>query len=82
MLLENFRRLIPEPKDDFCFSIDAISVTMGARTLKADYTIELAQDLAQFHGAGAVEELSKILRDEILSEVTQEVRKHYDWINK
>ncbi len=55
------------------FSIEKLSVTAGSRALKADYTIELAQDLKAIHGLEAETELSNILSAEILAEINREI---------
>lgn len=61
--------VIPE----MAFSIEKVSVTAKSRTLKAEYTIELAQDLKAIHGLNAETELSSILTTEILAEINREV---------
>lgn len=55
------------------FSIDKVTVTANTRALKAEYTIELAQDLKAVHGLDAETELSNILSQEILFEMNREV---------
>ena len=55
------------------FSIEKISVTAKSRALKADYSIELAQDLRAIHGLDAESELANILSSEILAEINREV---------
>jgi len=55
------------------FSIDKVSVTAVSRALKAEYTIELAQDLKAVHGLDAETELANILQSEILAEINREV---------
>ena len=55
------------------FSIDKVTVTAGTRALKADYSLELAQDLKAVHGLDAEAELSNILAAEILAEINREV---------
>lgn len=55
------------------FSIEKISVTAKSRALKAEYTMELAQDLKAIHGLDAETELSNILSAEILAEINREV---------
>lgn len=55
------------------FSIEKVTVTAGSRALKAEYTIELAQDLKAIHGLDAETELSNILSAEILAEINREV---------
>tara|TARA_A100001388_G_scaffold33699_1_gene21541 strand:- start:2604 stop:3908 length:1305 start_codon:yes stop_codon:yes gene_type:complete len=55
------------------FSIEKHSVTARSRALKAEYSMELAQDLKAIHGLDAETELSNILSSEILSEINREV---------
>jgi hypothetical protein len=55
------------------FSIEKVSVTAVSRALKAEYTMELAQDLKAVHGLDAETELSNILSAEILAEINREV---------
>ena len=55
------------------FTIDRASVVAKTRALKAEYTIELAQDLKAIHGLDAETELSNILSTEILAEINREV---------
>ena len=55
------------------FTIDRSSVVAKTRALKAEYTIELAQDLKAIHGLDAETELSNILSTEILAEINREV---------
>ena len=55
------------------FSIEKTSVVAKTRALKAEYSIELAQDLKAVHGLDAEGELSNILSTEILSEINREV---------
>ena len=55
------------------FSIERTSVTAKTRALKAEYTVELAQDLKAVHGLDAEGELSTILSSEILGEINREV---------
>jgi len=55
------------------FTIDRVSVVAGTRALKAEYTLELAQDLKAIHGLDAEAELSNILSTEILAEINREV---------
>lgn len=55
------------------FSIEKTTVTAKSRALKADYSIELAQDLKAIHGLDAESELSNILAQEILAEINREV---------
>jgi len=58
---------------EMSFSIDKVSVTAVSRALKAEYTMELAQDLKAVHGLDAEQELSNILSSEILAEINREV---------
>jgi hypothetical protein len=55
------------------FSIEKVTVTAESRALKAEYTLELAQDLKAIHGLDAETELSNILSAELLSEINREV---------
>ena len=55
------------------FSIEKIAVTAKSRALKAEYSIELAQDLRAIHGLDAESELANILSSEILAEINREV---------
>jgi len=55
------------------FAIDKVTVTAKSRALKAEYTMELAQDLKAVHGLDAETELSNILSAEILAEINREV---------
>jgi hypothetical protein len=54
-------------------TIDKVTVTANTRALKAEYSLELAQDLKAIHGLDAETELSNILSTEILSEINREV---------
>ena len=55
------------------FSIEKLAVTAKTRALKAEYTMELAQDLKAIHGLDAETELSNILSSEIMAEINREV---------
>jgi len=55
------------------FTIEKATVTAKSRALKAEYTIELAQDLKAIHGLDAEAELANILSVEILAEINREV---------
>ena len=55
------------------FSIEKVTVTAASRALKAEYSLELAQDLKAIHGLDAETELSNILSTEILAEINREV---------
>jgi len=59
--------------NEMAFSIEKTSVTAKTRALKAEYTVELAQDLKSVHGLDAEGELSNILSTEILAEINREV---------
>ena len=59
--------------NQMAFSIDKVTVTAKTRALKAEYTIELAQDLKAIHGLDAETELSTILSAEILAEINREI---------
>jgi len=58
---------------EMAFSIEKTSVTAKTRALKAQYTMELAQDLKAIHGLDAESELANILSAEILAEINREV---------
>ena len=58
---------------EMAFSIEKTTVTAKSRALKAEYTMELAQDLKAIHGLDAETELSNILSAEILAEINREV---------
>ena len=58
---------------EMAFQIDKVTVTARSRALKAEYTMELAQDLKAVHGLDAETELSNILSTEILAEINREV---------
>lgn len=58
---------------EMAFSIEKATVTAKTRALKAEYTMELAQDLKAVHGLDAESELSNILSAEILAEINREV---------
>ena len=55
------------------FTIEKATVTVKSRALKAEYTLELAQDLKAIHGLDAESELANILSSEILAEINREV---------
>ena len=61
------------PFQQMAFTIEKVTVTAQSRALKAEYSLELAQDLKAIHGLGAETELSNILSTEILSEINREV---------
>ena len=58
---------------EMAFSIEKVTVTARSRALKAEYTMELAQDLKAIHGLDAETELANILSAEILAEINREV---------
>ena len=58
---------------EMAFSVEKVTVTAKSRALKAEYTLELAQDLKAIHGLDAETELSNILSTEILAEINREV---------
>jgi hypothetical protein len=58
---------------EMSFSIEKTSVTAKTRALKAEYTLELAQDLKAIHGLDAEQELANILSSEILAEINREI---------
>ena len=58
---------------EMAFSIEKVSVTAVSRALKAEYTMELAQDLKAVHGLDAETELANILSAEIITEINREV---------
>ena len=59
--------------NEMAFSIEKVTVTAKTRALKAEYSMELAQDLKAVHGLDAETELSNILSSEILAEINREV---------
>lgn len=59
--------------NDMGFTIEKATVTAKTRGLKAEYTMELAQDLKAIHGLDAESELANILSTEILAEINREV---------
>tara|TARA_Y100001963_G_scaffold29864_4_gene40700 strand:+ start:2532 stop:3839 length:1308 start_codon:yes stop_codon:yes gene_type:complete len=61
------------PFASMAFTIEKATVTAKTRALKAEYTIELAQDLKAIHGLDAETELANILSAEILAEINREV---------
>jgi hypothetical protein len=62
-----------EDFSQMAFSIEKVTVTAKSRALKAEYSMELAQDLKAIHGLDAESELSNILAAEILAEINREV---------
>jgi hypothetical protein len=64
----------PSPAfEEMAFSIEKVTVTAKTRALKAEYSMELAQDLKAVHGLDAETELANILSSEILAEINREV---------
>ena len=58
---------------EMAFTIEKVTVTAKSRALKAEYSMELAQDLKAIHGLDAESELANILSTEILAEINREV---------
>jgi len=58
---------------EMAFSIEKVTVTAKGRALKAEYSLELAQDLKAIHGLDAETELANILSTEIMAEINREV---------
>lgn len=77
-LQENFNGSTDNPWNEMSFRIDKQVVEAKARQLKAQYSIELAQDLRNVHGLDADSELSSILANEIMLEINREL---ILWIN-
>jgi len=67
---------------EMAFSIEKIAVTAKSRALKAEYTMELAQDLKAIHGLDAESELANILSTEILAEINREMVRNVNVIAK
>ena len=61
---------------EMAFSVEKVSVTARSRNLKAEYTMEIAQDLKAIHGLDAETELANILSTEMLAEINREVVRH------
>jgi len=59
--------------NQMAFAIEKVTVTAKSRALKAEYSLELAQDLKAIHGLNAEAELANILSTEILAEINREV---------
>ena len=59
--------------NEMAFSIEKVTVTAKSRALKAEYSLELAQDLKAVHGLDAESELANILSTEVLAEINREV---------
>ena len=64
------------------FTIEKCTVTAKTRALKAEYTMELAQDLKAVHGLDAESELANILSQEILAEINREIIGELDYAAK
>ena len=64
------------------FTIEKSTVTAVSRALKAEYTLELAQDLKAIHGLDAESELANILSSEILAEINREVVREVNNLQK
>ncbi|AXF40750.1 major head protein [Acinetobacter phage vB_AbaM_Konradin] len=77
-LQEGFNGSQNNPWNEMGFRIDKQSVEVKSRQLKAQYSIELAQDLKAVHGMDADAELAGILATEIMLEINREI---VDWIN-
>lgn len=58
---------------EMSFTIEKTTVTAQSRALRAEYTVELAQDLKAIHGLDAESELSNILSTEIMNEINREI---------
>jgi len=59
--------------NEMAFSIEKVTVTAKSRALRAEYSLELAQDLKAIHGLNAEAELANLLSTEILAEINREV---------
>lgn len=68
--------------NEMALSIDKVTVTANSRALKAEYTMELAQDLKAIHGLDAETELANILSTEILAEINREIIRTLYYIAK
>lgn len=77
-LQEGFNGSTDNPWNEMGFRIDKQTIEAKSRQLKAQYTIELAQDLRAVHGMDADAELQNILATEIMLEINREM---VDWIN-
>lgn len=77
-LQEGFNGSANNPWKEMSFRIDKTTVEAKSRQLKAQYSLELAQDLRAVHGLDADQELSAILATEILLEINREILL---WIN-
>ena len=70
---ENLGNTANDQFNQMAFSIEKVTVTAKSRALKAEYSLELAQDLKAIHGLNAEAELANILSTEILAEINREV---------
>jgi hypothetical protein len=70
---ENLGQGAGDQFNQMAFSIEKVTVTAKSRALKAEYSLELAQDLKAIHGLNAEAELANILSSEILAEINREV---------
>ena len=70
---ENLQGTGNDAFNQMAFSIEKVTVTAKSRALKAEYSLELAQDLKAIHGLNAEAELANILSTEILAEINREV---------
>ena len=70
---ENLKGTGEHAFNQMAFSIEKVTVTAKSRALKAEYSLELAQDLKAIHGLNAEAELANILSTEILAEINREV---------
>jgi len=70
---ENLGNGVGNQFNEMAFSIEKILVEAKSRALKAEYSLELAQDLKAIHGLNAEAELANILSTEILAEINREV---------
>ena len=70
---ENLHGTSTKAFNQMAFSIEKVTVTARSRALKAEYSLELAQDLKAIHGLNAEAELANILSTEILAEINREV---------
>ena len=71
--MQEFNGSTGNPYNEMSFRIDKQTVEAKSRQLKAQYSIELAQDLKAVHGLDADSELSQILSNEILVEIDREI---------
>ena len=70
---ENLGSTAADQFNEMAFSSEKVTVTAKSRALKAEYSLELAQDLKAIHGLNAEAELANILSTEILAEINREV---------